>query len=51
MIKDAGSTFDDYSISPKSRQNLLHWDYELTEKDSFIYWLDKVMYRNESLLI
>ena len=33
MIKDAGSKFDDYSFSPKVRQILLHWDYELTEKD------------------
>ena len=33
MIRDAGSEFDDYSISPKIRQILLHWDYELTEKD------------------
>ena len=32
MIEDAGSTFDDYSISPKIRQILLHLDYELTEK-------------------
>ena len=35
MIRDAGSKFDDYSISPKIRQILLHWGYELTEKDSF----------------
>ena len=33
MIKDAGSKFDDYSISPKIRQILLHWGYELTEKN------------------
>ena len=33
MIKDADSKFDDYSISPKIRQILLHWGYELTEKD------------------
>ena len=33
VIKDAGSKFDDYSISPKIRQILLHWGYELTEKD------------------
>ena len=26
MIKDEGSKFDDYSISPKIRQILLHWD-------------------------
>ena len=32
-IKDAGSKFNDYSISPKIRQILLHWGYELTEKD------------------
>ena len=35
MIKDARSKFDDYSISPKIRQVLLHWGYELTEKDFF----------------
>ena len=33
MIKDADSKYDDYSISPKIRQILLHWGYELTEKD------------------
>ena len=33
MIKDAGSKFDDYSISPKIRQILLHQGYELTDKD------------------
>ena len=36
MIKDAGNKYDDYSISPKIRQILLHWGYELTEKDIFI---------------
>ena len=35
MIKDAGSRFDDYSIAPKIRQILLHWVYELPEKDFF----------------
>ena len=35
MIKDAGSKFDDYSISPQIRQILLHWDYELTENCFF----------------
>ena len=33
MIKNANSKFDDYSISPKIRQILLHWGYEFTEKD------------------
>ena len=33
MIKKAGSKFDDYSISSKIRQILLHWGYELTERD------------------
>ena len=35
MIRDAGSRFDDYSISLKIRQILLHWGYELTEKIFF----------------
>ena len=35
MIKDAGSKFDDYSISPRIRQILLHWADELAEKDLF----------------
>ena len=35
MIKDAGGKYDDYSISSKIRQILLHWGYELTEKDFF----------------
>ena len=33
MIKDADSKFDDYAISPKIRQVLLHWGYELKESD------------------
>ena len=28
MIRDVGSKFDDYSISRKIRQILLHWSYE-----------------------
>ena len=36
MIRDTGSKFDDYSVSPKIRQILLHWSYELTEKGFFI---------------
>ena len=35
-IEVAGSKFDNYSISPKIRQILVHWGYELTEKDLFI---------------
>ena len=35
IIKEAGSKFDDYSISPKIRQILLYWGYEFTEK-SFV---------------
>ena len=35
MIRNAGSRYDDYLISPKTRQMLLHWGYELTEKDLF----------------
>ena len=33
MIKDAHGKLVDYSISPKIRQVLLHWGYELIEKD------------------
>ena len=36
IIKDAGSKFNDYSISLKVRQILFQWGYELTEKDFFI---------------
>ena len=38
MIKDAGGNFDDPSISPKIRQILLHWGYELTDKEFLINW-------------
>ena len=38
MIENANSKFDDYSISPKIRQILLHWGYELTEKDFLMSW-------------
>ena len=33
MIKDAGGRLDDYSISSKIREILLHWGYELTKID------------------
>ena len=33
MIKNSGSKYDNYSISPKIRQILLHQGYELTKKD------------------
>ena len=33
MIKDADGRFDDYSISPKIRQNLLHWVCKLVKDD------------------
>ena len=36
MIRDAGGTFDDYSVSLKIRQVLWRWGYELTEKGFFI---------------
>ena len=32
IIKNSGSKYDDYSVSPKIRQILLHWGYEVTEK-------------------
>ena len=33
LIKNSDSKYDDYSIWLKIRQILLHWGYELTEKD------------------
>ena len=33
MIKVVNGRFDDYSISPKIRQILLHWGYELVENE------------------
>ena len=33
MIRNSGSKYDDYSVSPQIRQILLHWGYDLTEKD------------------
>ena len=42
MIKDINGRIDDYSISPKVRQILLHWIYELVESDLlwffFFFW-------------
>ena len=35
MIKDNGIKFNNYSVSPRIRQILLHWGYELTEEDFF----------------
>ena len=35
MIKDKGAKYNDYSISPKIRQILLHWGYELIENACF----------------
>ena len=42
MIKDAGSKFDDFSISPEIRQILLHWGYELIEKKFLLTWQTNV---------
>ena len=49
MNKDASSKFDGYSVSPRIRQILLHWGYDLTEK--YFCQLDKLMYENELLLV
>ena len=38
MAKDVNGRFDDYSISPKIRQTLLHWGYELVEND-FLWFI------------
>ena len=33
MIKKKNTTYDDETVSPVIRQVLLHWGYELTQKD------------------
>ena len=35
MIKNRNAKYNDYSISPKIRQILLHWGYELFDSDCF----------------
>ena len=35
MIKVYGGKFNDYSISPKIRQILLHWSHALSEEEFF----------------
>ena len=40
MIKSVNG--DDFSISPKIRQILLHWGYELTEND-LLFILNKIL--------
>ena len=44
MIRNAGSKYDDYSISSKIRQILLHWGYKLTKER---FWAIKLIYNNE----
>ena len=56
MIRNPGSKYDDYSISPKIRQILLHWGYELTKKDFelsnwYIIMKDSIKYDREVLEI
>ena len=37
IIKNVDARFDDYSISPKIRQILLHWRFELIENDLWFF--------------
>ena len=39
MIKDVNGSFDDFSVLPKIKQNLLHWGYELVENDLLFIFL------------
>ena len=39
IIKNVDGRFDDYSISPKIRQILLHWRFELIENDFGLFFL------------
>ena len=45
MIRNTVSKYDDYSISPKLRQILLHWGYELTKKDFSVINKNKILKR------
>ena len=38
MINNADAKFNDYWIVPTTRQILLHWGYELPEKDFLLTW-------------
>jgi len=33
MINDKNTKYNDFAISPKIRQTLQHWGYQLTAKD------------------
>ena len=45
MIKDACGRLDDYSISLKTRQILLHWANELVENDFLkFFFFSKFMF-------
>jgi len=35
MVNDENTDYDNYDISPKIRQTLLHWGYELNENDLY----------------
>ena len=43
IIKDTDSRFDNYNMSPKIRQILLHWSCELKEGDLLLsyYWFNR----------
>ena len=49
MVKDVNGRFDDYSISPKIKQILLHWGYELVECD--LLWFVFCSHKNELWLV
>ena len=44
MIKYVNGKFDDYSNSPKIRQILLHWGYELVENDLLWFFVTKIFF-------
>ena len=46
MIKDAGVKFDNYSISPKSRQYLLHWVMNQLKKIFLLTQFQTINYIN-----
>ena len=49
MIEDANSRFNDYSISPKIKQILLHWGYEFIERD--LLWFVFYFFKEVSIFL
>ena len=50
MIKDANSIFDDYSMSPKIRQILLHWGYDCLKVICYYLFLIFLLIQKQAII-